>query len=81
MKPDTLPQDPTLQRCFGVDKKIADCDWKELSEARTLREPHVGMPRLDDFLEYLSQPETAHIWVLLGIKVGVNCALLDGGRD
>jgi len=73
-------QDPTLQRCFGVDKKIADCDWKELSEARTLREPHVGMPRLDEFLEYLSQPETAHIWVLLDIKVRLGRAG-EEGRD
>jgi phosphatidylglycerol phospholipase C len=66
-----LSHDPTLKRCFGVEKKIADCDWKELSEARTLREPHEPLPRLEDLLVYLSEPKAASIWVLLDIKVSL----------
>lgn len=63
-----LSHDKDLKRCFGVEKKIIDCDWAELSQLRTLREPHEPMPRLSDLLEYISRPENEHIWVLLDIK-------------
>jgi phosphatidylglycerol phospholipase C len=62
-------QDPSLQRCYGVKKKIADCDWAYLKTLRTLQAPHEPMPRLVDILDYLRQPELDHIWVLLDIKV------------
>ncbi|KMU81881.1 hypothetical protein CISG_02897 [Coccidioides immitis RMSCC 3703] len=26
-----LSHDATLKRCFGVDKRVIDCDWKCLS--------------------------------------------------
>jgi hypothetical protein len=63
-------KDATLKRCFGVDKKIADCDWTYLSTVRTLKEPHQPMPRLSDLLEYVAEPGLEDIWVLLDIKVG-----------
>ena len=62
-------QDATLKRCFGKDGKIVDYDWNYLSELRTLKEPHVGMPRFLDLLEYLASPGLEHIWLLLDIKV------------
>ncbi|KAH8893413.1 glycerophosphoryl diester phosphodiesterase [Thozetella sp. PMI_491] len=64
-----LSHDGTLKRCFGVDAKIADYDWGYLSTLKTLKEPKQPMPRLLDLLEYLSQPELQHIWVLLDIKL------------
>ncbi|KAI1407902.1 PLC-like phosphodiesterase [Hypoxylon sp. FL1857] len=63
-----LSHDATLKRCFGRPLKIADCDWNYLSTLRTLREPRQPMPRLVDLLEYLAQPEQAHVWLLLDIK-------------
>jgi hypothetical protein len=62
-------QDPTLKRCFGKDEKIADCDWDYLSRLKTLREPHVGMPRLVDLLKWMTEPGIESIWLLLDIKV------------
>ncbi len=61
-------RDLSLKRCFGVDSKIADCDWSYLSTLQTVREPEQPLPRLSDLLEYLSQPEQEHIWMLLDIK-------------
>ncbi|KAI0134548.1 PLC-like phosphodiesterase [Xylariales sp. AK1849] len=63
-----LSHDGTLKRCFGVDERVADCDWEYLSSLRTLREPREPMPRLVDLLEYLTQPSTEDIWILLDIK-------------
>jgi glycerophosphoryl diester phosphodiesterase len=64
-----LSHDADLKRCFGIKKKIIDCDWSELSRLRTLQAPHEPMPRLLDLLEYLAQPGLEHIWVLLDIKL------------
>ena len=64
-----LSHDKDLKRCFGVDKKIIDCDWSELSQLRTLREPHEPMPRLSELLEYMARAENEHIWLLLDIKI------------
>ncbi|KAJ5086162.1 hypothetical protein N7532_010933, partial [Penicillium argentinense] len=64
-----LSHDPTLKRCFGVNKKVVDCDWEYLQSLRTLMAPHEPMPRLVDVLEYLRQPGREHIWVLLDIKL------------
>ncbi len=67
-----LSHDADLKRCFGIKKKIIDCDWAELAQLRTLQEPHEPMPRLLDLLEYISQPGIEHIWVLLDIKLDNN---------
>lgn len=67
-----LSHDPDLKRCFGAEERIIECDWSYLSQLRTLREPHVPMPRLRDLLEYISQPEMQHIWILLDIKLDNN---------
>ncbi|EHL03714.1 hypothetical protein M7I_0361 [Glarea lozoyensis 74030] len=61
--------DPTLKRCFGVDKKICDCDWNYLKTLKTVQEPQETMPRLRDLLKYLAKPGLEHIWVLLDIKL------------
>ena len=65
----TLEQDPTLKRCFGVDKKIIECDWDYIKTLRTTREPAQPMPRLKDLLEYLASPGLEEIWLLLDIKL------------
>ncbi|KAK5628812.1 hypothetical protein RRF57_004527 [Xylaria bambusicola] len=67
-----LSHDPSLKRCFGDARKVAECNWDELSKLRTLREPRQPMPRLLDLLEYLAQPEQERIWVLFDIKPGDN---------
>ncbi|KKZ63258.1 hypothetical protein EMCG_02378 [[Emmonsia] crescens] len=64
-----LSHDATLQRCFGVKKRIIDCDWQYISSLRTTREPFEPMPRLVDLLRYISTPERKHVWLLLDIKL------------
>lgn len=73
--PLTFDQDASLVRCFGVDKKLIDCDWKELAQMRTLREPHVPLPRFDELLHFLTSPGLEKIWLLLDIKVAHNILL------
>ncbi|KAJ5278596.1 hypothetical protein N7478_003968 [Penicillium angulare] len=72
-------QDPTLQRCYGIKKKVAECDWEYLKTLRTLQSPHVPMPRLLDVLEYLRQPGREHIWALLDIKLNNDPATIMKG--
>lgn len=66
----TYSQDPTLGRCYGVKKKVGDCDWDYLKTLRTTMAPHAPMPRLLDVLEYARKPGREHLWLLLDIKVG-----------
>jgi phosphatidylglycerol phospholipase C len=62
-------QDATLKRCFGDPRKVADCEWEDLSKLRTLGKSQQPMPRLADLLLSLSEPGKEHVWVLLDIKV------------
>ncbi|KAJ5893232.1 hypothetical protein N7495_004923, partial [Penicillium taxi] len=64
-----LSHDATLQRCFGVKKKIIDCDWDYLKTLRTLQVPHEPMPRLVDVLQFMRQPGREDIWILLDLKL------------
>ncbi|KAG9249003.1 PLC-like phosphodiesterase, partial [Calycina marina] len=64
-----LSHDATLQRCFGVEDSIIDCDWEYLKTVQTIAEPHQLMPRLKDLLEYLATPGLEDIWILLDIKL------------
>jgi len=64
-----LSHDATLKRCFGVDKRINECDMDYLSTLRTLKEPPEPLPTLMDLLEYLATPGLEKIWVLLDIKI------------
>jgi len=64
-----LSHDADLKRCFGIKEKIIDCEWSYIKTLRTLRAPHLPMPRLKDILEYLSSPGLEHIWLLLDIKI------------
>ncbi|KAL2115848.1 hypothetical protein VTJ04DRAFT_10103 [Mycothermus thermophilus] len=63
-----LSHDATLKRCFGIDKRVADCDWSELSTLRTVQPPHEPLPRLADLLAWLTTPDLDHLWLLLDIK-------------
>ncbi|KAH8202839.1 hypothetical protein TruAng_003002 [Truncatella angustata] len=63
-----LSHDASLKRCFGEDKKIADCDWNYLSTLRTVRKPRQPLPRFVDLLEYMAQPDQEHMWILLDVK-------------
>ncbi|KAE9375665.1 putative glycerophosphoryl diester phosphodiesterase [Stipitochalara longipes BDJ] len=67
-----LSHDPTLERCFGKKDKIIDLEWREIEPLRTIQQPGEPMPRLQDLLEYLSEPEVEDIWVLLDIKTDNN---------
>ncbi|KAF4999096.1 hypothetical protein FGRMN_2711 [Fusarium graminum] len=58
-----LSHDPSLERCFGIDNLISECSWEYLSTLRTVAEPHEPLPRLKDFLEWLTQPELEKIWL------------------
>ncbi|KAJ5207483.1 Glycerophosphoryl diester phosphodiesterase [Penicillium cf. griseofulvum] len=64
-----LSHDASLMRCYGIKKKVIDCDWEYLKTLRTLQAPHEPMPRLIDVLEYLSQPGREDFWILLDIKL------------
>ncbi|KAI8242538.1 hypothetical protein K4K55_010200 [Colletotrichum sp. SAR 10_96] len=65
-----LSHDGTLKRCFGVDKKINECEWEYVSSLETICEPRQRMPRLSDLLEFLAEggKERESVWVLLDIK-------------
>ncbi|QKX56861.1 uncharacterized protein TRUGW13939_03968 [Talaromyces rugulosus] len=63
-----IAHDPSLKRCFGIDKFIADCNWDYLSTLRTTQAPHEKLLQLSDLLEYLASPSAEHAWVLLDIK-------------
>jgi len=62
-------QDASLKRCFGVNKKVAKCDYEYLKTVTMIQEPHEPVPRLYELLQYLAQPEAAHIWAFLDVKV------------
>ncbi|KAJ4155620.1 hypothetical protein LMH87_000856 [Akanthomyces muscarius] len=64
-----MSHDATLKRCYGVAKKIADCDWEYISTLRSLRSPHVGMPRLSDVLGLLAEDGMQKTWCVLDIKI------------
>lgn len=64
-----ISHDASLKRCYGIDKKIIDCTWDEIKDAKTVQEPHEPLPRLKDVLEYLAQPGLEEIWLLLDIKL------------
>ncbi|KAJ5245819.1 hypothetical protein N7468_000802 [Penicillium chermesinum] len=53
-----LSHDPTLKRCYGIDKKVAECDWDYLKTLRTINAPHEPMPRLLDVLRLANDPTT-----------------------
>lgn len=67
-----LSHDPTLSRCFGRKDKIIDTTWDDIKDLRTIAQPHVSMPRLQDLLEYLAQPGMEEVWILLDIKLDNN---------
>ncbi|OJJ42829.1 hypothetical protein ASPZODRAFT_20105 [Penicilliopsis zonata CBS 506.65] len=61
-----LSHDPSLERCFGVKKRVSECEWAEVAGLRTLQSPHERMMRLSDLLDYINQTD---VWILLDIKV------------
>ncbi|PKS07815.1 hypothetical protein jhhlp_006423 [Lomentospora prolificans] len=68
-----LSHDGTLKRCFGVDKKIDDCDWEYISSLRTLRAPHEPMPKLSELLAFLTEDGQENVWLLLDVKLDDDC--------
>ncbi|KAI2640143.1 PLC-like phosphodiesterase [Xylaria nigripes] len=71
-----LSHDPSLQRCFGIKKKVRDLDWSEISQLWTVQQPRQRMLRLVDLLEYLDQPGLEHIWIMLDIKTDDDAQLM-----
>ncbi|KAF8476096.1 PLC-like phosphodiesterase [Kalaharituber pfeilii] len=67
-----LSHDATLLRCFGVDKRIIDCDYSYIKTLRTLKSPPEEMPTLKELLIFLLQPAVIHTWLLLDIKLDNN---------
>ncbi|OAA37924.1 PLC-like phosphodiesterase, TIM beta/alpha-barrel domain protein [Beauveria brongniartii RCEF 3172] len=64
-----MSHDASLKRCFGVAKRIADCDWEYISTLRSVRPPHVEMPRLSDVLGLLTEECMQKTWCVLDIKI------------
>lgn len=62
-------KDQNLERCYGVKKNVADCDWEYLKTLRTTQAPHLPMPLFVDVLEYLRQPGREKIKAFIDIKV------------
>lgn len=58
-----------LKRCFGVDKKVSECDWSYLQTLRTVRAPHEPIPSLEELLAFLAEYEQQDMWLILDIKV------------
>ncbi|KAI5793233.1 putative glycerophosphoryl diester phosphodiesterase [Geopyxis carbonaria] len=67
-----ISHDATLQRCYGVNKKIIDCDYAYLRTLRTLEAPHVPMPTLEEVFKFMCKPAVQKMWLLLDIKVDNN---------
>lgn len=65
----TFHQDDDLKRCFGVDRKIKDCDWDFLKTLRTTRVPNEPLACLYDLLKCFRRPEWKSAWLMLDIKV------------
>ncbi|KAI1435232.1 PLC-like phosphodiesterase [Xylaria sp. CBS 124048] len=63
-----LSHDGNLKREFGSASKVSDLTWSEISELRTVKEPHERMPRLIDLMEYVDQPGRENVWLMLDIK-------------
>ena len=63
-----LSHDLDLKRCYGISRKLIDCDWEYLKLLRSTRAPGEPMSRLQDLLEYIAQPGLESVWVLLDIK-------------
>jgi phosphatidylglycerol phospholipase C len=64
-----LSHDPNLKRCFGQDFKIADKNWDEIKDLRTIQKPHERIPQLADLLYYLAEEGREDIWLFLDIKL------------
>lgn len=64
-----LSHDANLKRCFGRTEKIAESNWDDIKNARTIKEPHEPIPRLKELLEYLAQPGMEEMWLMLDIKL------------
>ncbi|KAK6329686.1 hypothetical protein TWF696_003556 [Orbilia brochopaga] len=64
-----LSHDADLKRCYGVEGKVVDYDWSYLKGLRTIKEPHVPMPRLSELIGFLARPENKRIWLMLDIKI------------
>lgn len=62
-------QDGDLKRCFGVDKRVNECDWSYLRTLRTIKAPHEPMPSLEELLAFLAECEQEDMWLILDIKV------------
>ncbi|CAH0059132.1 unnamed protein product [Clonostachys solani] len=73
-----LSHDPSLKRCYGVDKRISECNWDYLSSLQSVREPKQPLPRLSDLLEWLASPGREGIWLLLDIKIDDDAEKLVG---
>ncbi|KAI9714786.1 MAG: hypothetical protein M1820_000075 [Bogoriella megaspora] len=63
-----LSHDADLKRCFGVDRKVKDCEWAFLKTLRTTRAPNEPMCCLQDLLKLLQKPKWMSIWMELDIK-------------
>lgn len=63
-----LSHDASLKRCYGIQGNVIDYDWEFLKTLRTVKEPHVPMPRLSELVQFLDHPENKHIWLILDIK-------------
>lgn len=67
-----MSQDADLKRCFGINKKLIDCDWKYLRTLKSKRAPGEPLASLRELLEWLTQSDQEHIWILLDIKTDNN---------
>ncbi|KAL2112010.1 hypothetical protein VUR80DRAFT_8785 [Thermomyces stellatus] len=64
-----LSHDGDLKRCFGVDKRVNECDWSYLRTLRTIKAPHEPMPSLEELLAFLAECEQEDMWLILDIKM------------
>lgn len=58
-----------MNRCFGVDKLVSECDWSYLQTLRTVQDPPEPMASLGDLLEFLAESGQEEMWLILDVKV------------
>ena len=74
-----ISHDPSLKRCFGVDKLISDSDWHGgIDTLKSLREPHTRMPLFTDVLSLLRDLADRGVrkWCMVDVKLGNDLGLM-----
>lgn len=55
-----------MKRCFDIGREVIDSDYSYVRTLRMLKEQHLPMPTLEEFVEFVLHRD---VWLLLDIEV------------